>query len=74
MAKKGKPKERNLISSNRSTKQRHKDQLGQSQKIANVGYVVIESKRSISECRKLAQKEYKTRRDWVGKTVQGNEI
>ena len=23
----------------------------------------------ISECRKLAQKEYKTRRDWVGKVI-----
>ena len=40
-------------------------------KIANVGYVVIETKRSIiiSECSKLAQKDYKTRHDWVGKVI-----
>ena len=26
-------------------------------------------KRLISECRKLVQKEYKTRHDWVGKVI-----
>ena len=36
---------------------------------ANVGYVVTETINHISECSKLAQKEYKTRHDWVGKVI-----
>ena len=38
--------------------------------IISVGYLVIETKPSISECSKLAQKKYKTRHDWVGKVIQ----
>ena len=39
-------------------------------KIASVGYVEIKTKRSIiREFNKLAQKEYKTRHDWVRKVI-----
>ena len=41
-------------------------------KTANVGNVVIESKLSIfkiSKCSKLAQKDFKTRHDWVSKVI-----
>ena len=53
MAMKGKPKGRNPISSDNSTEQRHKNLLCQSKnrrrnKIADVVYVVIEMKRSLT--------------------------
>ena len=40
-------------------------------KIANVGYAVTDEtiNHIISECSKLAQKEYKTRHDWVSKVI-----
>ena len=40
-------------------------------KTANVGYVVRDEtiNHIISEWSKLAQKEYKTRHDWVGKVI-----
>ena len=40
--------------------------------MTQVDYVVTEIKQSnhiISECSKLAQREYKTRHDWVGKGI-----
>ena len=41
-------------------------------KFINVGYKVIETKPLIdviSECNRIAQKEYKTTHDWVGKVI-----
>ena len=40
-------------------------------RIASVGYVVIVKviNHIINECSKLAQKEYKTRLNWVGKVI-----
>ena len=38
-------------------------------KIANVGYVVKEKNHIISERGKLAQKEYKTKHNWVGMVI-----
>ena len=35
--------------------------------IAGVGYLVTK----INECSKLAQREYKTRYDWVGMVIHG---
>ena len=39
--------------------------------MANVGYVVTKKEmlNHISECWKLAQKEYKIRHEWVGKVI-----
>ena len=39
--------------------------------IVNVGYVVTDEtfNNIISECRKLVQKEYKTRHDWMGRVI-----
>ena len=43
--------------------------IANNNKIANAGYVVTEMKPSRSECSKVAQREYKTRHDWVGKVI-----
>ena len=75
-AKKGKPEERNWISSNINTKQRHKDYVNaridktqQNSRCRLFGDKVEMINHIISECSKLAQKEYKTRHDWVGKVI-----
>ena len=73
MAKKGKPQKRNWISSNSSTKQRHNDYVK----------ARIDKMQQNSRCRlcgdkdetinhiisKLAQKEYRTRHEWVGEVI-----
>ena len=74
MTLKGKPLERNWISSDSSTKQRHKnyvkvriDKTQQNCRCRLCGDRDETINHIISEINKLAQKEYKTRRDWVGK-------
>ena len=48
-----------------------KAKIAVTQQNNKVGYVVIESKRNhkIRERSKLAQKEYKTRHEWIGKVI-----
>ena len=76
MAKKGKPQERNWISSKSSTKQRYKDYVkAPGDKMQQNSECTLCSDRDetinhiISECRKIAQKEYKTRHDRMGKMI-----
>ena len=76
VAKKGKSKERNWISSDSRTKQRHKDNvIARIDKTRqNCRYKLWGNKDEtinhiISECSKLAQKKYKTSHDWVGKMI-----
>ena len=76
MVKKRKPHERNWISPNSSTKQRHKKQIKariyktrQNSKCRLCGNRDETITYIIRENSKLAQKEYKTRHDWVGKVI-----
>ena len=46
-----------------------KQELTRCNKIVDVDDIVTETKRSINECNKLSQKEYKTRHDWVRKMI-----
>ena len=70
-AKAGKPSEKNLISINSNTKQRHKDQQYQSNnredsKKEGVGYAVIETKRSIIISNDANQHKKSIRLDTAG--------
>ena len=66
MAMEGKPNERNQISPESSTKQCHKDYV-------KIKIDKTQQNRSCSlgcdKCRKLVQREYKTRHDWTGKVI-----
>ena len=66
-AKQWKPLERNWISSNSSTKQRHKTQQNSRWRLCGDRDETFN--RTISECSKLAQKEYKTRHDYLVKMI-----
>ena len=77
MAKKGKPQERNWISSNSSTKQRQKDnhikakkdKTQQNSKCRLCGDRDETTNHIIKKRNKLALKEYKPRHDWVSKVI-----
>ena len=76
MAKKEKPLEGNWISSDSSTKQRHKDNVKvridktqQNSRCTWYGDRDEMINHIISECSKLARREDKTRHDWVGKGI-----
>ena len=74
MAKKRKLYERNRISPNSSTRQRRKNQSYQGEERQQNSKCRLCSDRDetinhISECSKLAQREYKARHDWVGKVI-----
>ena len=73
---KEKPQERNWISSYSSAEQRHKDyvkaKLDKTQQISTCTLCRNSDEtmnRIISECSKLALKEYKTRHGWVGEII-----
>ena len=78
ISQKGKTWERNLISFNSSTKQWHENQLNQSENWCIRTASVKREEREggtvnlISKSTKTAQKDYKTRHDWVGKVIHGN--
>ena len=77
MAKKRKPQERNRISYNHSTYNDIRtnyikakiDKTQQNSKCRMCGERDETVNHIISECSKLAQREYKTRPDWVGKAI-----
>ena len=64
---------RETISSNSRTKQRHKGQPYQSETQQNSRCRLCGEKdetiNHVSECSKFAQREYKTRNDWMGKVT-----